>query len=1239
MTTIRIGNDIFVVWKVFSRNGMPFSLENQNIRIWLTSGPFKMEITDFTTSIRGEVAFKIDADSITRYGIYKLELSIYDKDSETEDATFDVNHVFQIVSTNYADTNNPVLDGSVEIEPCSVLNNIVTSTLEGASAYEIAVKHGYTGTEEEWLHDPINGIMGNGIDETIINQSHEQSGISTIKFKYANGAVKQFEVLNGMGISDIDTEESSASSGINTITISLSDGTEKEFQIKNGRGVSSVVKTSSGVGSDADNEITVTYSDGTTDIFTIKNGSQGNSGYSGAAGELEVVNNLNDGGATSALSAEQGKVLDGKIADGDAATKRIIGDVNLIEGEYEVSSFEDYAVLDDGTLDSESGTAADWEHAEIPVTGAAKVRFLGCAYNNPANWQQGYAFYDEDGVCISSSKFGISDDANKSKEYVIDVPAGAVIFKTSIYVGATYTVFPSEETFYCYLLFGSTVKDLSFNPGGYRKRPVSMSDRLWRYTIESTAKYGTGNSYRHWRELVEPGDVIHIKANPKNGITLAFLENLGIASSGADLSLVDGTSLMTIGAGVDRYIVVPAGAICAAFSIGQEVYGWQYMPDIVEVFSPIREEEKENSVAVVHGYETNYFPDSTEVVISSSVSGAGYFFKVKANEKYYLSVVASVWASKTIRLGYISDLPYDGLAISGFEMLSLNSDTLERMINPSNDCYLFLGGSATFIASLTRVSPIKNGVFDGGDSESVELAETIDRTSEWEEVTLSSLEKTKGDISPTTGNYYGDIVSYHHARLPLDGVKYVKITSGSTYPAKLAWLSDNAAAASFGEPSYLTGTFFFSGAGTGKSIILRVPSGANYLFISRGVVGQNKYAPSYVGILKDSANNIFQRNPDDEYEPLMIAASAKHYNYATSEMDTPYPTTLLWLSDPHADIPPCTNFLEWLKRYAGHINDAICSGDQMRVQFYESFDWWGESGMSGVLQVIGNHDAFSKEEYFDAEQFPGLTFEEMVGGMWGTAWSIIKQKYVYDKVFAPFVDSWNVEQPSSAAANGLCFYYKDYTAMRLIVLDCMHYNRADYMIDEMNVQDSWFRSVLLDARQNNLPVVVCSHMSPAADGTQCQPVPCAYNTNQNNAPFTDSDIHMTLGALSAVNDFIDNGGEFVCWLVGHTHRDRLFTVNTGTAREQIVVQLTTGSVRNPSSTAVNHSSGLRVAGTKTDDAFNTISFDTKRKLIKVVRVGANINDMMESYNSVVYRYDDCTDEWGNPLQKGLVSCK
>ena len=52
---------------------------------------------------------------------------------------------------------------------------------------------------------------------------------------------------------------------------------------------------------------------------------QGNSGYTGAAGELQVVNNYTDGGATAALSAEMGKQLYAIITALDASGYKIVG--------------------------------------------------------------------------------------------------------------------------------------------------------------------------------------------------------------------------------------------------------------------------------------------------------------------------------------------------------------------------------------------------------------------------------------------------------------------------------------------------------------------------------------------------------------------------------------------------------------------------------------------------------------------------------------------------------------------------------------------------------------------------------------------------------------------------------------------------------------------------------------------------------------------------------------------------
>lgn len=85
-----------------------------------------------------------------------------------------------------------------------------------------------------------------------------------------------------------------------------------------GSGIESIEQTVTSEESGGVNVITVTTSDGATTDFQVRNGmqgatgpkgDQGNSGYSGVAGELEVVNNLTDGGEESALSAEMGKTL------------------------------------------------------------------------------------------------------------------------------------------------------------------------------------------------------------------------------------------------------------------------------------------------------------------------------------------------------------------------------------------------------------------------------------------------------------------------------------------------------------------------------------------------------------------------------------------------------------------------------------------------------------------------------------------------------------------------------------------------------------------------------------------------------------------------------------------------------------------------------------------------------------------------------------------------------------------
>ena len=171
--------------------------------------------------------------------------------------------------------------------------------------------------------------------DTVTDATVTASGlpISTVSL-ILNACVAATEAANGSVISEISYTESTEDAGSNILHIEQADGTEHDFPVRNGSkgsqgtpgvGIASVEQTTTGDGDGGTNVVTVTKTDGTASTFQVKNGSkgdrgytgpqgaQGNSGYTGAAGELEVVNNLTDGGAAKALSAEMGVELDKRI--------------------------------------------------------------------------------------------------------------------------------------------------------------------------------------------------------------------------------------------------------------------------------------------------------------------------------------------------------------------------------------------------------------------------------------------------------------------------------------------------------------------------------------------------------------------------------------------------------------------------------------------------------------------------------------------------------------------------------------------------------------------------------------------------------------------------------------------------------------------------------------------------------------------------------------------------------------
>lgn len=165
MYIIRIGNNVHVTWKIYNENGSPVQLLGKIRSLHVSSASLEKEITTYEIQYRNEITFTLLADELLRYGTYKLVLKLQENDSATEDATYDLTQLFQIVARNYP-CKEVILEGEVDIVFKSIVNNLIIDTIEGMSAYDIAVAQGFTGSVSEWLNSlagksPYIGDNGN----------------------------------------------------------------------------------------------------------------------------------------------------------------------------------------------------------------------------------------------------------------------------------------------------------------------------------------------------------------------------------------------------------------------------------------------------------------------------------------------------------------------------------------------------------------------------------------------------------------------------------------------------------------------------------------------------------------------------------------------------------------------------------------------------------------------------------------------------------------------------------------------------------------------------------------------------------------------------------------------------------------------------------------------------------------------------------------------------------------------
>lgn len=418
---------------------------------------------------------------------------------------------------------------------------------------------------------------------------------------------------------------------------------------------------------------------------------------------------------------------------------------------------------------------------------------------------------------------------------------------------------------------------------------------------------------------------------------------------------------------------------------------------------------------------------------------------------------------------------------------------------------------------------------------------------------------------------------------------YIDVTEGDTVSMTVGTYPDDGCHYGFGYVTYRAN----------KTSIQSVDANSNRRSLRDLLIGTDvKYIRFTVAQFNSSGTVVTKRKTDYQSNdftyyikknvlPVMDQRSiwmqqAKRISYATT--NTPIQSIanmlgLIHLSDVHGDVDNIKRILEIAKLYPDYVNDIIHTGDSVATYIEAGNPFESVSGGNNVLNVVGNHDCWHQND----------------PGYYGT------KQDAYDLLFKNNVSSWGVTQPTGASTNFDCYYYKDYTTngFRLIVLDCMHWDTD---------QAEWFADTLTDAKTNSLSVIIGEHYASASGLTGF------------NSPFMSMLLNLTPSsgerliedAFNLIDDFIEAGGDFVCWLVGHQHADYIGTVTGHT--DQLMIGIENAG------TGVQNLDDNRIKGTPTQDCFNYITFDKTNKLIRFVRIGCNSDQFMRKKDTMCVNY-------------------
>ena len=337
--------------------------------------------------------------------------------------------------------------------------------------------------------------------------------------------------------------------------------------------------------------------------------------------------------------------------------------------------------------------------------------------------------------------------------------------------------------------------------------------------------------------------------------------------------------------------------------------------------------------------------------------------------------------------------------------------------------------------------------------------------------------------------------------------------------------------------------------------------------------------------------------PSFSYEDVkrMVATKKSYYDGTGTAFGNNHNNfTLAHITDIHADVFRYGNFRQFVDDHADLIDVAICTGDLVDLQNTDQWDAVnGVEGTKEILQVVGNHDR--GHQAGDTL----LTDEELV---------------------AKFDITTNT---------GMMYYYRDFGDYRIIVLNQFEADvRSQYKYSEDEL--TWLLSTLDNSITANKHVIIACHMADTFPVSNNIGFYQRYNRWLNNYPPMQSGIEAVIDAFKrgtsvtatvsgiSISHTFSASGDFLCWMCGHYHGD--YIGYSQTYPDQLYLMGNCGVCTSPfkGNMGETNSDLARVSGTPTEDCFNIYSFDLANRLVKVARIGANVNDRMTERKMAVY---------------------